>query len=116
MFGTFTAVPSGDINFGISVSDLGDLNEDGIWDIVVGADLDDNGGTDCGAIYTIFLTPEAHVDSFQKISSTTGGFTYTLSTNAYFGNSVERIGDLNQDGRYILIFDFLIYFSDIDDV
>ena len=37
--------------FGVSSDSLGDLNNDGINDIVVGANLDDDGGSNTGAIY-----------------------------------------------------------------
>jgi len=55
-------------HFGISISQIGDLNNDGIMDIVVGAYKDDDGGLDRGAVYIIFLNDDGTVKSFQKIS------------------------------------------------
>jgi hypothetical protein len=41
--------------FGLGVSWLGDLNEDGSSDLAVGARTDDDGGTDRGAVWMLFL-------------------------------------------------------------
>ncbi len=41
--------------FGISASSLGDLDGDGIGDLVVGAEGDDDGGNDQGAVWILFL-------------------------------------------------------------
>ena len=53
--GSFEGVLDNDDRFGISVCSIGDLNNDHIIDIAVGAYHDDNGGTDCGAVYNLFL-------------------------------------------------------------
>ncbi len=84
--------------FGISVCSLGDLNLDGTTDIAVGAYRDDDGGTDYGAVYVLFLTPHGTVKAEQKISALYGGFTGTLGMEDSFGWSVEAIGDLDGDG------------------
>ncbi len=42
-------------NFGISIANIGDLNNDGTLDIAVGADYDDAGGTNRGAIHVLFM-------------------------------------------------------------
>ena len=47
--GNFTGTFSND-NFGRDVENIGDLNGDGIEDLAVGANLDDDGGTDKGAV------------------------------------------------------------------
>ena len=41
-------------HFGMSIANIGDLNNDGVNDIAVGADVDDNGGADRGAIHIMF--------------------------------------------------------------
>jgi len=41
--------------FGITLKNIGDLNSDGITDIAVGAFFDDDGGTNRGAFYILFL-------------------------------------------------------------
>lgn len=88
--------------FGSSVSGLGDLNLDGIPDIVVGAPRDDDGPTagqsNRGALYILFLNRDGSVKRQQKISSTQGGLGPVLDVYDQFGASVSGIGDLNQDG------------------
>ena len=41
--------------FGISVANIGDLNNDGVNDIAVGASTDDKGGSNRGALHLIFM-------------------------------------------------------------
>jgi hypothetical protein len=41
--------------FGASVASLGDLDGDGVGDLAVGADGDDDGGTTRGAVWVLFL-------------------------------------------------------------
>ena len=43
--GNFTATLNDDDDFGVSIASIGDLNNDGINDIAVGADQDDDGST-----------------------------------------------------------------------
>ena len=54
---------------------LGDLDGDGVGDLAVGAPRDDDGGTDRGAVWVLFLNTDGTVKSHQKISDTEGGFT-----------------------------------------
>jgi len=84
--------------FGISACSLGDLDLDGTTDIAVGAYRDDDGGTDHGAVYVLFLNPDGTVKAQQKISGTSGGLVATLDLEDSFGWSVEPIGDLDGDG------------------
>jgi len=53
--GNFTGPLNPTDNFGSSVAAPGDVNGDGIPDLAVGASLDDDGGTDTGAVYMLFL-------------------------------------------------------------
>lgn len=89
---------SGD-RFGRSVITIGDLNLDGVLDLVVGARSDDDGATDAGAVYILFMNADLTVQSTTKISSTTGGLgSGVLDTEDYFGYSLASPGDLNGDG------------------
>ncbi|MCG8037531.1 MAG: integrin alpha, partial [Candidatus Thiodiazotropha taylori] len=47
---------------------IGDLNQDDHQDLAVGAPFDDNGGTDKGATWILFLGPtESHYDTSEGI-------------------------------------------------
>ncbi|MCH8343510.1 MAG: FG-GAP repeat protein [Planctomycetes bacterium] len=96
--GGFTGTLEDADNFGINVAALGDLDSDGIVDLVVGAQHDDDGGDAHGAVWVLFLNAEGTVKSHQKISDTEGGFTGTLDDFDEFGRSVASLGDLDGDG------------------
>ena len=97
--GGFTGtLHDGDI-FGVSVAGLGDLDGDQVADLAVGAYGDDDGGTDYGAVWVLFLNTNGTVKSHQKISDTAGGFTGILDVpGESFGTSVASLGDLDGDG------------------
>jgi hypothetical protein len=84
--------------FGNAVEALGDLDGDGVTELAVGANLDDDGGTDHGAVWILFLNPNGTVKGYQKISSTAGGFSGQLDNGDQFGISVAALGDLDGDG------------------
>ena len=85
---------------GFSVSSAGDVNGDGIDDLIVGAYLGDDGGTNAGEAYVIYgksgstrgtvdLTGLAASDGFIIQGDTAGD---------YAGTSVSGAGDINGDG------------------
>lgn len=76
----------------------GDINGDGVIDLVIGARSDDDGATDAGAVYIVFLNSDGTVQSNQKISMLVGGFNETLLQNNFFGYGVAGIGDYDDDG------------------
>ena len=76
----------------------GDINGDGVIDLVIGARSDDDGATDAGAVYIVFLNSDGTVQSNQKISMLDGGFNETLLENNFFGYGVAGIGDYDNDG------------------
>ena len=75
--------------YGSSVSSLGDVDDDGTFDIIVGARLDDGGNANAGAIYILFMSTGSSVRAFQKISNTYGSLSsfYYLGEEIYFGAS-----------------------------
>ncbi len=96
--GDFTGVLDDNDQFGSAVAELGDLNGDSIPDVVIGAPLDDDGGTDRGAVWIVFMNADGTVQFTQKISDIEGGFSGTLNDNDQFGGAIASIGDLNNDG------------------
>ncbi len=84
-------------SFGFSVASIGDLDGDGVTDLAVGAFLDEDGGSNRGAVHIMFMNTNGTVDSTVEINdSTTNG--PTLSGYDSFGISVASIGDLDGDG------------------
>lgn len=75
----------------------GDINGDGIIDLIIGARSDDDGATDAGAAYILFMDRDGTVQSNQKISALEGGFNETLLENNFFGYGVAGIGDYDGD-------------------
>lgn len=97
--GSFTGELESPDQFGTSVTAIGDLNGDGITELAVGAVKDDDGGTDRGSIYVLFLTPLGTVAFHQKISHLLGGFpNRQLGNWDWFGSSLAPLGDFNRDG------------------
>lgn len=97
--GNFTGTLNNTDLFGNAIAGPGDIDGDGIEDLVVGAYADDDGGIDRGALWILFLDTNGTVKSHQKISDTQGNFTETLDNSDQFGFSVTSIGDLNDDGN-----------------
>jgi hypothetical protein len=83
--------------FGRGVAGLGDLDGDGVPDLAVGADLDDTGGFNQGAVYIIFLKADGTAKSVVKLYSAANGMS-ELANLDYFGRSVSGLGDVNGDG------------------
>ncbi|MBI1268789.1 MAG: T9SS type A sorting domain-containing protein [Cryomorphaceae bacterium] len=76
----------------------GDINGDGVLDLVVGARSDDDGATDAGAVYILFMNNDGTVQSNQKISMLSGDFAEVLNPGNFFGYGVAGIGDYDNDG------------------
>ena len=83
-------------SFGKFVSNAGDLNGDGIDDVVIGAPDYDNGTTtNCGKVYVFHGSSSGLVSG----SGTTASAIVTgETTSAYMGLSTRGAGDVNGDG------------------
>lgn len=95
--GFFATLDPGD-RFSREHDVIGDVDGDGILDLAVGARSDDDGATDAGAVYILFMNHNGSVKSNQKISMLEGDFTDTLTTSSFFGYGVAGVGDYNGDG------------------
>lgn len=84
--------------FGRALAGIGDLDADGVPDLAVGANFDDDGGMNRGAVWLLCLNRDGTVKRSSKISSTSGGFTGPLFNQDEFGRSVCSPGDLDGDG------------------
>ena len=84
--------------FGWAIASPGDIDNDGVDDAVIGIRLDDDGGTDAGAVWIVFMKSDGTVKDQQKISDTKGSFTGDLDPSDNFGSSVAALGDMNGDG------------------
>lgn len=84
-------------SFGEGLGAWDDVDGNGVPELLVGATRDDDGGTDKGALYVLFLDTDGTVLSEQKISETTGGLSATWNDLAIFGFSADGIGDIDGD-------------------
>jgi hypothetical protein len=75
------------LQFGFSVSGGSDVNGDGVPDLVVGANVDDELVRDGGSVRVL-----SGVDGSELFSSVSG------SIDGYLGQSVANVGDVNGDG------------------
>jgi hypothetical protein len=88
--------------FGSALANLGDLESDGVTDLAVGTPFNDDGGTNRGAVWVLFMDDTGEVDTEQKISHTTGGFNRDLDDGDEFGSALAAIGDLDNDNVFDL--------------
>jgi hypothetical protein len=80
--------------FGRALASIGDMDGDGVRDLVVGS-RGDSGGR--GAVHILFLNSDGMVKASQKIASGIGGGPM-LATYDSFGGSVASLGDIDGDG------------------
>ena len=90
---------------GRSVSAAGDINGDGIGDLIVGADGADPNGGYSGSSYVVFgqSTPFAATLALSSLSGSNGFRLDGVAAYDYSGRSVSAAGDINGDGLGDLI-------------
>ena len=92
----------GDSNFGTSVANIGDLNGDGVTDLAVGAHYDDDGASNAGAVWILFMQSNSSVNNSYKINefniNSSSAKNISLIQNGWFGASIADMGDMDGDG------------------
>ena len=90
---------------GYSVSGIGDINSDGIDDLIVGARNSDTGGSNAGEAYVIFGTRWVSRNTIDLADlSPSEGFNIVGDANSdLFGHAVSGAGDVNGDGLLDLV-------------
>jgi len=84
------------IDFATSIDTIGDLDNDGNVDLIVGNPYIAF-GSDKGFVFILFMNSNGTVKTYKIIGEGLNGFSDNLS-NTRFGYSVAGIGDLNHDG------------------
>jgi len=97
-------IDSGD-NSGVTVAAAGDVNADGIADLLVGAQAaDPNGRSAAGECYVVFGRDTEAVGLFpasfalSSLDGTTGFTINGIDTGDFVGHSISSAGDFNGDG------------------
>ena len=83
--------------FGRECSAIGDWDLDGVPDIAVGSNRDDDGGSNRGSVYLLFLNRDGSVKAWKKLSHSSG-LPFSLRDGDEFGRGVARVEDLDGDG------------------
>ncbi|MFB2935938.1 lectin-like protein [Aerosakkonemataceae cyanobacterium BLCC-F154] len=96
--------------FGISVSSAGDINGDGIDDLIIGASGADPNGDSSGQSYVVFGQQGGFSPNFDisQLNGSNGFAINGISADDLSGRSVSGAGDINGDG----IDDLIIISSD----
>lgn len=87
-------------SFGAVLAGPGDINGDGVPDLVVGEPLDEGDGPDRGAVRVLFLDPKGELHSWKRVEADTPALAATLGLEDgdEFGACLAGPGDLDGDG------------------
>lgn len=92
----YTGVANGDFA-GWSVTDVGDVNNDGYDDLLIGAYQNDEGGNDAGQSYLILGRSYGQWGMSISLNNANASFIGEVGADGS-GNSVSGVGDVNNDG------------------
>ncbi len=88
---------------GYSVSTAGDVNGDGLSDLIIGAPFTDTNGSNSGTSYVLYGKENMTDVDLSLLTSSQGFALYGEATNDASGFSVSAAGDVNGDGMGDLI-------------
>ena len=84
--------------FGTSLTVVGDVNGDGIDDMIVGAPGTDIGGSSAGGLWILYMAANGTVSGSSQINNSVGSLPMILDAGDRFGSAVAAAGDLDGDG------------------
>jgi hypothetical protein len=87
-----------DDKFGGALTNLGDVNGDGIPDVAVGASGSDFSGPREGAVWLLFLNRDGTVKDYRKIDETSNDFNFSINQNESFGSPLGTLNDWDNNG------------------
>ena len=92
-------VAEASVNFaGHRVAGAGDVDNDGYDDVLVSARLDNDGGSDAGAVYLLYGPASETVNLSDADAKLIGEWSYEFA-----GSSVSSAGDVNADGYHDIL-------------
>ena len=91
---TLGANPNGSegANFGHALTRVGDLNGDGVPDLMTGANQQNEGWG-----YILYLNTDKTVKTYTRLNNMEGGFDFNLTAEDRFSRSISFLGDLRGD-------------------
>ena len=101
--GGFPDVIAPSTYFGLGLDRLGDLDGNGVSDLVAGAYNEDTAGNNRGAFWLLFLDEQGRVIRSERVTEGFGGFDAPLADGDSLGRMPASIGDLDGDGRREII-------------
>jgi len=110
--GGFVINGESSLNFkDVTVSGTGDVNGDGLDDLIIGLSFDNTNGTRNGTSFVVFGKSNGAIIELSDIENGSGGFAISNVNNLdHINHSVSSAGDINGDG-----FADLIVGADTDD-
>ena len=93
--GNFNGLTNGLQNFGYSCINIGDIDKNGVTDLVIGF-LDNNSLN--GNLFVLFRNINNDIISYTMIGPNIGGLNGTFGNMEDFGKTIANIGDIDRDG------------------